>query len=236
MGIEWLELVVELLETAGIRAGEEYAVGTAPEITEPVAAVGLSALECSQGQAAITVSVVSPRTLGGWECQTAAAKAVAALEAAQIHCQMGSMGYLSDCDCYNIAVTARIDICLVDGAWVKGTDWTVTLDDTAVEWVSGFTAEQDQGRRLITATCQTDPIGVTPGTGGWVIKLEQQIPQGGVESQMPEEPFVLEVSDGLTVQVYTDCYWNEVQRSCSQGGMTIQRQGFALTREVQSNG
>lgn len=236
MGIEWLELVVALLTAAGIRAGEEYAVGTAPEITEPVAAVGLSALECSQGQATITVRVISPRTLGGWECQTAAVKAVAALEAAQIHCQMGSMGYLSDCDCYSIAVTARIDVCLVDGSWVKGTHWAVTLDDTAVEWVTGFAAEQDQGRRLITATCQTDPIGVTPGTGGWCIKLVQQIPQGGAETQMPEEPFVLEVSDGVTAQVYTGCCWNEVQRSCGQSGMNIQWQGFALTREVQSGG
>lgn len=233
MGREWLELVVQLLSDAGIRADEEYSVGTVPDITEPVAAVGLSGLQCSQGQANIMVRMLSPRSLGGWECQTAAVTAVAALEAAQIHCQMGKMEYLSGCDCYSISITAVLNVCLTDGSWVKGSLWKILLADQEMDWVSGFSAEQDQQRRLIGATCQTEPVGVTPGFGGWTIRLVLEIPQGGVEEEMPEEPFVLVAKQEGQVQTYNDCYWNEVHRSCTQGGMQVTWSGFALSREVE---
>lgn len=232
MGREWLELVVRALEAAGLSAGEEYAVGTVPEITAPVAAVGLSALDCSAGQANIMVRVLSPRTLGGWECQTAAAGAAATLEKQSIHCQMGKMEYLSGCDCYSISITAVLDIYLVDGSWEQGSPWQVALDDSAVSWVSEFSADQDQQRRLVGATCQTDPVGVTPGSGGWNIRLVLQIPQGAVETDMPQEPFDLTVQQNGWTQIYHDCYWNEVSRTCTQSGMKVVWKGFALTREV----
>ena len=233
MGREWLELVVNLLANAGLRSGEEYAVGAVPDITEPVAAVGLSGLDCGAGQANIMVRVLSPRTLGGWECQTAAAGAVAVLEAQNIHCQMGKMEYLSGCDCYSIPITAVLEICLVDGDWERGSPWTVQAGTTVLEWVNEFSAEQDQQRRMVGATCQTDPVGVTPGSGGWTIRLVMQIPQGGEETQMPAEPFVLTAQQEEGKQIYRDCYWNEVSRSCTQSGMKVVWQGFAMTREVQ---
>lgn len=232
MGFEWLELVVGVLTEAGIRADEEYAVGTVPEITEPVAAVGLSGLDCSEGEAAMAVRILSPRKLGGWACQTRAVDAVAALEAAGIRCQMGAMEYLAGSDCYSIRIQAAMEVRLSEGSWVQGSHWQILVGETEVSWVTEFAGEQDQGRRLIGATCQSDPVGVTPGSGGWTIRMIQQIPQNGAEQAEPDEPFTLTVQHGDQKQTYSDCYWNSVERVYSQSGTKVTWQGFALGREV----
>lgn len=235
MGREWLELVVSLLTAAGIPAGESHPADMVLHVTEPVAAVGLSALDCSAGKANISVQVLSPRSLGGWECQTAAAGAAAALENQGIHCRMDKMEYLSGCDCYSICVTAELNVCLADGSWKQGSPWQITLDDEQLSWVSEFYADQNQQRRLVGASTQAEPVGVTPGSGGWSIKLVLQLPQGAAEEDMPGEPFELTVQQSGRKQVYHDCYWNQVSRSCTQSGMEVVWQGFALTREVMAN-
>lgn len=232
MGLEWLEQVVSILTEAGIQADEEYAVGAVPEITAPVAAVGLSGLDCGEGVASIMVRILSPRELGGWQCQTGAVAAVAALEAAGIRGVMGTMDYLSGCDCYSIPIQAKLEVKLSGDSWVQGSHWKVTVGTTAYQWVTEFVGEQDQGRRLIGATCQTDPVGVTPGYGGWNIRMVQEIPQNGSEEDEPEEPFDLMVTQGGQTHAYRDCCWNSVKREYTQAGMRVERQGLALRRGV----
>lgn len=232
MGQQWLTGIVELLTGAGIRAGEAWPGGIAPELLSPAASVGLTGLDCGKGQAAITVTVLSPRRQGGWSCQTTAAKAVCTLANAGYTARMGQMEYLAESDCFRIAVEVTVDLRLVDGNWEPGQCWEVLAGDTALSWVTEFTAEQDRGRRIIRDVCQTDPGRITPGSGGWSIRLTRQIPQGSTETEMPEEPFALTVSDGRQVRVYSGCCWNGVRRSCGQAGMTVEHWGFALSREV----
>lgn len=232
MGQQWLKRVAQLLNEAGLRAGEAFPGGGAPELTGPAAAVELTAVDCASGRAGITVTVLSPRVLGGWTCQEAGAKAVCILSDAGLSARMGRMAYIQDSDCFRIAVEVTLELCRRDGSWDAGACWEIRAGDTVLNWVTGFTAEQDQGRRIVRDVCQTEPGRISPGSGGWSIRLEQQIPQGKQEAKMPEEPFELAVSDGGRVRIYGGCCWNGVRRSCGQGGMTVEHWGFALSREV----
>ena len=65
----------ELLEAAGIPAGEEYPAGERVEIHNPVAVVGLRELDCANAVARFSGRALSPRILGGWCCQRKAALA-----------------------------------------------------------------------------------------------------------------------------------------------------------------
>ena len=112
----------------------------------------------------------------------------------------------------------------------------ILIDGQAVEWVTEFTGQQDQGRRLIGATYQSAPLGVTNGTGGWEIRLVQQIPWNALEADDPSEPFTLTLREESRDQTYTGCCWNSVERVHTSSGTRITRQGFALSREVTDNG
>lgn len=232
MGYEWLNLVVRILTDAGFRAGEEYPAKGFPEIAEPVAAVGLMGLNCAQGEATVKVGVISPRKLGGWACQNAAAEAVAALEAEGIRCQMGGMEYLARIDCYQVEIHAVIRI---DGSGEDlsaGKGWKVFQGSQQMLWVKEFTTVQEQNRRLIGATAQAEPVGVTPGKGGWTVRLVQQIPPGEAEPEDQSEPFKLMAMQEGWTHTYNDCYWDRVKRSYSDSGLLLERQGYAMRREV----
>lgn len=232
MGYEWLETIVSILTGAGIRAGEEYPAGEWVEVLSPAAAVGLGELDCRAGTASFQIRMLSPRLLGGWCCQTNAAKAAAALEAEGLRCHTGAMEYLSGNDCFCVTLTAVMEVCCQEGAWVPGGHWRYAWNDTAITGVEEFTAERNLDRRVIGAFCQGEPVGVTPGQGGWNLKLVQKIGREDPEPTEPEEPFTLSVVQGIGEVAYGGCYWNSVTRSHSQEGLRIERRGFALSREV----
>ena len=234
MGLEWLNQVVEILTAAGIPADEAFPAEAAGEITGVVAAVGLSGLDCAAGEATVTVSILSPRKKGGWTCQTGAVEGMNVLEAAGIRCQMGRMEYRPGCDCYCVEIQGTMSI-QDDGNTAAGR-WEIRIDGQAVEWVTEFTGYQDQGRRLIGSTWQSAPVGVTNGTGGWEIRMVQQIPWNAQEADDPGEPFTLVLREARREQTYTGCCWNSVERVRTSSGTKITRQGFALTREVTDNG
>lgn len=231
MGYELLESVMDLLTAAGLRAGEEYPAGERVEIFSPVAAVGLRELDFAGGEARFTVRILSPRILGGWCCQTHGAKAAKALFEGGYAVQTGEMEYLSGSDCFCVTLTASLPVVPGEGEWLAGRRWQVLCGDAVQENVISFRASRDQGRRLIGATSQSEPVGVTPGSGGWSIELQQRIT---AEPDAAEEPFELRVRSGSTEHRYPKCYWNETEIAHTQGGLHLTRRGFALKREVTS--
>lgn len=231
MGHELLEAVLDLLTAAGFRAGEEYPAGERVEIFSPVAAVGLRELDFAAGEARFTVRVLSPRILGGWCCQTHSAKAANALYGGGYAVETGEMAYLSGSDCFCVTLTAALPVIPGEGEWLAGRRWQVLCGDAEQENVVSFRAARDQGRRLIGAACQSEPVGVTPGSGGWTVELVQHIT---AEPEAVEEPFTLTVRCGSTEHRYPKCYWNETEIAHTQGGLHLTRRGFALSREVTS--
>lgn len=229
MGYELLEALMELLTSAGLRAGEEYPAGERVEILSPVAAVGLRELDFAEGEARFTVRVLSPRILGGWCCQTHAAKAGSALHGGGYAVETGEMEYLSGSDCFCITLAATLPVVPVENGWIIGRRWKVFCGEIEQEHVVSFRAVRDQGRRLFGGINRSEPQGVTPGAGGWTLELVQSIT---AEPEDVKEPFLLTVRHGDTEHRFRGCCWNETELSHTQGGLRLTRRGFALNREV----
>ena len=52
------------------------------------------------------------------------------------------------------------------------------MDGAVLSGIVDFSAEQDRGRRLVGAVSRATPVAVTPGKGGWSIRLVQKIGSG----------------------------------------------------------
>ena len=227
MGRERLELIAALLRRGGIPAGEAWPGAGRPEPEEPLAAVGLGEMDCVEGVARYAVDILSPRHLGGWRCQLTGAEAAKLLQEAGFSCRMGEMDYLEASDCFRVTVTARLPMESGDAGW------EVCCGGVRQEGVISFRAVRDQGRRILGAMAQGEPVGITAGAGGWAIELIQK------PSREPEEiaePFEVTVRRGSTVERFGGCCWNETEAAHGEGGFRLTRRGFALTREVAKDG
>lgn len=228
-----LEELKTLLEAAGIPAGEEYPAGERVEILSPVAAVGFRELDCTHGAARFSVRILSPRILGGWCCQQKAAQAAQVLHRAGMSCSTEEMEYLKGSDCFCISLTVSRTVYEGSEGWCAGSGWRVLRDGAEENHVLSFRAVRNQGRRLLGAFCQSEPVRVTPGAGGWQIELVQS---GTAEPEEGQEPFTLTVQAGGAAQRYLGCCWNETEIVLDGQGLKWIRRGFALTREVESDG
>ena len=228
-----LEELSALLEAAGISAREEYPAGERVEIVSPVAAVGLRELDCANAVARFSVRILSPRILGGWCCQQKAAQAAQTLHRAGMTCSAEEMDYLSGSDCFCISLAVSRPVYEGAEGWSAGSGWQVLRDGIEEKNVLSFRAVRNQGRRLQGAFCQSEPVRVTPGAGGWQIELVQS---GAAEPEEGNEPFTLAVYTGDAQQRYLGCCWNETEIVLGSGGLKRIRRGFALKREVETHG
>lgn len=233
MGREWLTEIRKILEKLGIAVTEAYPTGIMVQPEGPMAAVELRNVDRDAGEAVVGIYVLSPRGLGGWECQSAAAAVTGALHDSQIQSVCGKMEYHNRSDCFAIPVTAKLPIVCENGTWVRGRSWEVTMGDSALAYVTRFSAEQDQHRQMLHGVCQTEPVGISPSAGsGWQIRLVQKIPSGKPIPDMGAEPFSLTVRRGRQVQVYEGCCWNTEKCVTEQSGVVVEYSGYALRREV----
>lgn len=236
MGNEWVQFITDALSKSGIAVMEAYPAGMMLHLEKPAAAVEMKALNCAEGKVMIGIRVLSPQSLGGWECQNAAACVAGALYDANIDCTCAQMEYLQRSDCFCVLVTAKIPVHFEGGKWVKGSPWEVSIGNQKMEYATRFYAEQNQDRRLIGAVCQSQPVGVTSGTNsGWKIRLVQKIPFGKPIPSALQEPFSLTVRKDGQTQQYRNCYWSGEKCSHSQAGMELEQWGYALERGL-SNG
>lgn len=236
MGIEWLNELVQVLASAGIRAGEAFPGGKWTELTGPVAAVGLRDLNWREGTAEFEIRILSPRALGGWKCQEAAVDAVAALEAEGMSCRMEPMAYQTGTDCFELAVIAQRYVFGETEEVPAAAGFRILIGQSEVSCVVRFSAEQDRDRRLIGTLNERTPVGITPAAGGWRIRLVQQIPPGGEAPVEPEEPFDLTVIEKGLTTLFTGCCWNVVKKSLDADGVRAEWEGFALSREETADG
>ena len=229
MGYELLEAVTGLLKDAGLRAGEEYPAGERMEILSPAAAVGLRELNLQKGTAAFVIRVLSPRMLGGWCCQVWAARAAMALSGAGMCCRTGEMEYRSGSDCFCVVLTADCPVACEGETWTLGGGWQIRIGDAVQEDVESFRAVRSRQRRIVGASCQSTPVGVTPGKDGWTLELIQR---PGREPEEETEPFTLTHREGDREICYTGCCWDETVWDQDREGLRLTRRGFALGREV----
>lgn len=241
MGEQWLNAIVGILTEAGIRSDEAFPGSTRMELTGPVAGVSLRDLCYKDRTGEFEVRIISPRSLGGWVCQTTAASAVAALEEADYACRLEPMRYDTRMDCFEMKVICQKII--FDGEEpsepsepAASPAFSVTIGGQNVSHVTEFSGIQDRQRRLIGAIEEQTPKGITPPTGGWKIRMVQEIPMGGQLFSEPEEPFVLKVFEQGLLTTFSGCGWNVVKKQMDQKKTKLEWEGFALTREETENG
>ena len=233
MGYELLKALVELLRSAGISAGEAYPGAGAPAVDGPQAAVGLLELDVPAGLAKFHVRVLSPRMLGGWNCQIWAARVSDILNAAGMTCEAREMEYLDGLDCFGITIRADQQVSRKSDGSFAGVRLQIFCGEAEQTGVESFTAVRNQGRRILGAFCQSEAVGITSGGGGWNLELLQRL------DRLPEgaaEPFTLTVREGDRESRYTGCGWNEERFEHTRSGLRLIRRGFALAREEVSHG
>ena len=226
MGSEWLNEIIGILENAGIPAGEAYPGGNWAELTEPAALVCLNRMDLGTGIVVFSVRILSPRKLGSQICQDRAVEAMGVLRECGLNCRMGSVGYETGCDCYCVEVLAEL-LGMLEESWLP-----VKIHGIWQYCVTEFSAEQDRQRRLIGGTGQEMPIGITPGMGGWAIRMVQECPAGMTVWSEPAEPFELAVEEDGGETVYRNCGWNRIRQVHTPEKTRIEWEGFALEREM----
>lgn len=226
MEYELLNRLIGLLKAAGLRAGEEYPSGERMEVQSPAAAVGLRELDAAAGEICYTVRVLTPRIVGGWNCQVWAAQAQRALCDGGMTVKAGEMEYLSGSDCFSILLEVREPVVFTDGGWKAGSRWQILCGGQAQQGVEGFQAVRSLGRRLVGEHYKSAPVAVSPGSGGWTLELIQW-----AKPEPVAEPFVLTVRSGSREIRYTGCCWDEERWEYTQQGARLTRRGFALARE-----
>ena len=231
MGYELLEELAQLLRRLGLTAGEEYPGYQQPEVEKATAAVGLRELDMAAGQAHYNIRILSPRILGGWCCQIWAARVSEALHGAGMTVSTEEMEYLSGSDCFCISMTAVQSVIFGPEGWMAGTPMELRCGEEILRGVVSFTAHRDQGRRILGAFCQSEPVGISSGRDGWVLELVQQ---GERMPQQLPEPFTLTVREYGFKWIYTGCGWNEERYEHTGQGLRLIRRGFALGREVEN--
>lgn len=222
MGNERLESTKQTLRSAGFRVETGYSGDVPMTLSETVAAVNLTGFDGVTGKEKITVTILTPRTAGLEECQNRAMQAASALASGY---SFDRWKYDELLDCFAIEVTAQLPA-------AQDPQLEVLLGDQQVQYVTGFTARQAAGRRLIGAMGSGEPSGVTPGSGGWILELKQTLPDTAPEPEQVEEPFALTVRRGGFSQVFTGCCWSEYGAEYVLGGVQVIRKGLALSREV----
>lgn len=227
-----MNAVLDILKAAGFRAGTDHPAGGFPQITGAVVAVGLAGLEPGKGTAEFLLRVLSPGSLGGWHCQNTGAAVARALEEAGLSAALGEMTCLPGPDCFCTELRARMEIHREGELWRPGKGWSCFWDGAEIVGVSEFSAEEDLNRRLVGGGAQQAPVAVSPGQGGWRLKLVQKFPTGMEEQMSPAEPFALSVTGAGKTELYSGCCWNRTKALRTREGLLVERQGFALGREV----
>lgn len=224
MGLEWLNRVESTLKDAGFRVEIGYPGKKAAHLTRTVAAVNLTGMDTQQQRLEVTVTMLTPRLLGLAACQEGALAALEALSADGNRWSFSGWRYEELIDCYAIEVL---------GVSEEGDRevWQVLIGTQEQPYVTGFLAKQDLDRRLLRPHGQSEPVGVTPGEGGWTIRLTQMLPGAQAEPEAVAEPFRLTLVRGSVRQVYSGCYWSEYSARQSGAGLEVIRAGLALSRE-----
>ena len=233
MSYDLLSVVRRTLTVAQIPTQEEYPGLEQPEIDSPRAALGLRELDAAGGIARFRVKILSPRILGSWCCQVWGARAVWALYHAGMACRTEEMKYLSGSDCFCVTVEAEMTVVRRGDDWEQGNRWRISCDGSPELGIRSFTASRDQQRRVVGTHWKSEPVSISPGTGGWKLELVQDVSE---EPASVTEPFVMRVRDGNRECRYTGCCWNETIWEYTQAGTRLTRRGFALGREELADG
>lgn len=233
MGYEWLSAIEQALKEAGFRVERGYPAKRAVHLIGTVAAVNLTQADLARQTAQATVTVLVPRKYGLDHCQEMALQAATILSGDGNSWGFSGWKYDSGIDAFAVEVIGTASFAPdEDAGETLDEGCQVSIEGVAQSYVTDFLARQQSDREFVWGHGQSEPYGVTPGKGGWSIRLTQMLPGNVPEPEAVEEPFGMTVIRGGCCQQFAGCCWTEYSsRQCEQGVEVI-RGGLAVSREV----
>lgn len=181
-------------------------------------AVSLARQDQAAGTATVQAAVLSPASLGGEECESAAV---------QVYRVLQSLG--ADCVQEGCARVGQTDLlCVYVSAVFYGQEGTDGWSKLSVEL-----AGVPMTRAVSLAAWQSvDATVTTLDSTAWSFRLEEQfLPDDGEEAE-PEEPFLMTVVRGSWQESYTGCTLTSRRVEVTSSGLRRIREGVAQSRAV----
>lgn len=232
MGYSILELVLRRLREEGFTASVAYPGQVFPQITKTVAAVHINKVDRSDLTVTIEITMVSPASLGGTQCEMDALRATEILRWAGAVCVQNGCRYDGVAQVYMVSILATFTGTTEEDSCVIWHGFYCYVDDRYHRYAVDFQAEQTTDVQVVHGMGQNAAVGTYPGEEIWQIRLEEMIPTGSEEVKEPEGPFDVKIISDLITETFYDCRWTSVQRQRNRQGLRRIRKGYALKREV----
>ena len=233
MGISILELVLRELRQSQFQADIAFPGQKYPVLTEPVAAVHLEKVDRASLSVTVEVNIICPANLGGTVCELEALRATEVLRWAGAECIQNGCSYDGLAQVYQVSVLATFTGITEADDCTIGPGFTVHINDLRVLNAVAFTAEQTQKQQVRYAMGENDPVGISPGSKLWTIRLEERIPVGTPEVGQTTELFELRLTTPIQKEYFYHCRWESEKREHTRNGLHRIRTGIAMTREVE---
>lgn len=233
MGISILEMVLRLLRQEKFSADIAYPGQKYPVLTEPVAAVHLEKVDRNSLEVTVEISIICPASLGGATCEIEALRATEVLRWAGAHCVQHGCQYDGLAQVYQVSVMATFTGITEPDSCVIGPGFTVHLSDIYHPYAVSFTATETADHEVRYEMGETAPIGLSQGSRGWKLELEEVIPAGSPEAEQPADLFTLKLTTDIQTEFYYHCRWTSVKREFTKDGLHKTRVGYAMSKEVE---
>lgn len=232
MGDGILASVLETLGQAGFPAEAAYPGRRHPALEETVAAAHIESVDTEKLTVTVEVTILSPAQLGGTACEMAALRAAAALRGMGAACVQSGCRFDGLARVYSVAIQAVFPETLKAEEWKTALGFRVSLDDTPLPCVRGFTAEKRTDWAASYTIGENTPAGMAPGRVIWNITLEERFPIGSGETAQSDDGFqlVVERASGKKER-YLGCRWSTEKREFTSAGLMRLRTGYAMKME-----
>lgn len=235
MGSVILQQVLTALKNGGFAAELAYPGRKMPQIAGPVAAVHMAKVDSAALTCTISVTILSPGTLGGAACEAEALTAMELLLSCGAVCVQEGCVYDRVSQLYAVEIRATFTS-VSQSEESTGPGFSVAIDGARHGCAISFQSEETRG--YTTEYVTTEPLPVASGTGmvQWSLYLEELIPMGTAEPAEPSPGFTLLVTTEERTETYSGCQWTSISREYNSQGLRRIRKGFALNREEADNG
>lgn len=210
--VKTIQQVVSALDAGGIRTRRGYPQETYIRPETPVATVNLHSADADS----LTL-VVEIFALSAAQCENQAWQALELLSPLEGVCSAGRCQYHRNTGLFSLEILVRWETQVLSADVVTAPQYTVYIDDTALNYVTGFSAESTAELYRLTAEDGTEEI--LRDTQVWVLTVEElfspEIPPGA-ES---EEYFTLAVTREGGTETYSKCKWESIRRTETAQGV-----------------
>ena len=231
MGISILEMVLQQLRKANIKADLAFPGQQFPDITQTVAAVHLEKMDRPNLTVTVGVTLVGPASAGGTACELEALRAAEVLRQTGAKCVQNGCRFDGMAQVYLVELFAAFVGVTEADSYQIGPGFQVRIGQAKLSYVQSFEALLQQDYQAEYAMGEELPVGFSRKQDLWKITLRELVPAGTQEQQETASPFSLTVFRNGITEVYQNCRWTSVRREQSREGLLKIRTGIATQRK-----